>query len=109
MDHFDRQIEAKQGKVATDQQQQQQKLPQQQQQRAQQTPPQARQSTPTKPEASRPFHDMDFDFLKQLSYDDLQARLQALDPQMEQEIEELRKRYQEKRRPIIEAMDVKRK
>ncbi|XP_038051594.1 serine/threonine-protein kinase 3-like [Patiria miniata] len=129
MDHFDRQIEAKQGKAATPEQQQQQQpqqqfetpqlLPpappfnqqqqQQQQPRAQHTPPQAKQSTPTKPEASRPFHDMDFDFLKQLSYDDLQSRLRDLDPQMEQEIEELRKRYQEKRRPIIEAMDVKRK
>ena len=65
----------------------------------------------------KPFFFTDFIFLislsvkqlKKLSYDDLQGRLQALDPQMEQEIEELRKRYQEKRRPIIEAMDVKRK
>ncbi|XP_022106885.1 serine/threonine-protein kinase 3-like isoform X2 [Acanthaster planci] len=141
MDHFDRQIEAKQGNTpTTDQQQQppppapqqaqqplitpqllppappfnqqqqvQQQQQQQQQQQAQHTPPQARQSTPTKPGASRPFRDMDFEFLKQLSYNELQSRLQALDPQMEQEIEELRKRYQEKRRPIIEAMDVKRK
>ncbi|XP_071804281.1 serine/threonine-protein kinase 3-like isoform X2 [Asterias amurensis] len=132
MDHFDRQLEAKQGKAASaDQQQQLQQHPLQtpqllppappftqqqqeqeklaQQQRRQQTPPQQRQITPTRSELSRPFHDMDFDFLKKLSYDDLQGRLQALDPQMEQEIEELRKRYQEKRRPIIEAMDVKRK
>ncbi|XP_071497524.1 uncharacterized protein [Diadema antillarum] len=47
--------------------------------------------------------------LKHLSIDELRDRLASLDPQMEAEIEELRKRYQEKRRPIIEAMEVKRK
>ncbi|KAJ8020780.1 Serine/threonine-protein kinase 4 [Holothuria leucospilota] len=57
----------------------------------------------------RHFHEGDFEFVKQLSYEELQAKLLALDPMMEQEIEELRKRYQEKRRPIIEAMEVKRK
>jgi len=59
--------------------------------------------------SQRSFFDGDFDFLHTLSYDDLQARINALDPEMEQEIEELRKRYQAKRQPIIDAIDAKKK
>ncbi|XP_030830134.1 serine/threonine-protein kinase 3 isoform X2 [Strongylocentrotus purpuratus] len=74
-------------------------------------PPANQEAPPPKPPLflHRPFSEMDFDFLKQLSIDELRERLTSLDPQMEAEIEELRKRYQEKRRPIIEAMEVKRK
>ncbi|XP_041467896.1 serine/threonine-protein kinase 3-like isoform X1 [Lytechinus variegatus] len=74
-------------------------------------PPPANQEAPPPkpPQFHRPFNEADFDFLKQLSIDELRERLSSLDPQMEAEIEELRKRYQEKRRPIIEAMEVKRK
>ncbi|XP_071941900.1 serine/threonine-protein kinase 3-like [Antedon mediterranea] len=57
----------------------------------------------------RPYPDQDYEFIKQLSYDELHKRLTELDPEMEREIEELRLRYQEKRRPILEAMDIKRK
>ncbi|XP_033121668.1 serine/threonine-protein kinase 3-like [Anneissia japonica] len=57
----------------------------------------------------RPYPDQDYEFIKQLSYDELHKRLADLDPEMEREIEELRLRYQEKRRPILEAMDIKRK
>ncbi|XP_072175817.1 serine/threonine-protein kinase 3-like isoform X2 [Diadema setosum] len=64
---------------------------------------------PKPPLFHRPFNEMEVDFLKHLSIDELRDRLASLDPQMEAEIEELRKRYQEKRRPIIEAMEVKRK
>jgi len=47
--------------------------------------------------------------LHNLSFEDLQMRMSALDPEMEQEIEELRKRYQAKRQPILDAIDVKKK
>ena len=33
----------------------------------------------------------------------------ALDPEMEREIEDLRKRYQAKRQPILDAIDAKKK
>lgn len=45
--------------------------------------------------------------LKVLSFDELQARMAALDTEMEREIEELRRRYQAKRQPILDAMDAK--
>ncbi|XKL62245.1 hypothetical protein PGB90_002078 [Kerria lacca] len=51
----------------------------------------------------------DFEFLKFLSYDELQQRISTLDTEMEREIEELHKRYQTKRQPILEAIDLKRK
>ncbi|KAI5725050.1 hypothetical protein M8J77_010336 [Diaphorina citri] len=51
----------------------------------------------------------DFEFLKFLSYDDLQHRMANLDCEMEREIEQLRRRYQMKRQPILDAMDQKRK
>nr|ALR88659.1 serine/threonine-protein kinase 3-like 092 [Saccoglossus kowalevskii] len=57
----------------------------------------------------RPFTEGDFEFLKSMSYEDLKTRLNSLDPEMEREIEELRKRYQAKRQPILEAIDAKKK
>jgi len=44
-----------------------------------------------------------------LSYEELQQRIAELDPEMEREIEELRKRYQAKRQPIIDAIDAKKR
>ncbi|XP_054266181.1 serine/threonine-protein kinase 3-like isoform X2 [Macrosteles quadrilineatus] len=55
------------------------------------------------------FVDGDFEFLKFLSYDELQQRMTSLDSEMEREIDELRRRYQTKRQPILDAMDQKRK
>ncbi|XP_077286708.1 serine/threonine-protein kinase hippo [Arctopsyche grandis] len=51
----------------------------------------------------------DFEFLKFLTYEDLQERMANLDSEMEREIDELRRRYQTKRQPILDAMDTKRK
>lgn len=53
--------------------------------------------------------DGDFDFLKNLSLEELQMRLKALDPMMEREIEELHQRYSAKRQPILDAMDAKKR
>ncbi|XP_022167502.1 serine/threonine-protein kinase 3 [Myzus persicae] len=67
---------------------------------------------PTAPHQNRyytPIVDGDFDFLKFLSFDDLQQRMSNLDSEMEHEIDELRRRYQTKRQPILDAMDQKRK
>ncbi|XP_011305610.1 serine/threonine-protein kinase 3 [Fopius arisanus] len=55
------------------------------------------------------FNERDFDFLKFLSYEELQQRMASLDAEMEREIDELRRRYQTKRQPILDAMDTKRK
>ncbi|XP_060516090.1 serine/threonine-protein kinase hippo-like [Cylas formicarius] len=55
------------------------------------------------------FSDGDFEFLKYLTYEELQQRMNTLDADMEREIDELRKRYQAKRQPILDAMDTKRK
>ncbi|XP_015921812.1 serine/threonine-protein kinase 3 [Parasteatoda tepidariorum] len=57
----------------------------------------------------RSFTEGDFDFLKVLSYDELSQRMANLDSEMEREIEELRRRYQAKRQPILDAMDAKKK
>ncbi|XP_050440383.1 serine/threonine-protein kinase 3 [Adelges cooleyi] len=56
-----------------------------------------------------PIVEGDFEFLKFLSFDDLQQRMSNLDSEMEHEIDELRHRYQTKRQPILDAMDQKRK
>ncbi|XP_025412808.1 serine/threonine-protein kinase 3 [Sipha flava] len=56
-----------------------------------------------------PIVEGDFEFLKFLSFDDLQQRMSNLDSEMEREIDELRCRYQTKRQPILDAMDQKRK
>ncbi|XP_048489230.1 serine/threonine-protein kinase 3 isoform X4 [Plutella xylostella] len=50
-----------------------------------------------------------FEFLKFLSLVELEARMACLDAEMEREIDELRTRYQLKRQPILDAIDVKRK
>ncbi|XP_014259773.1 serine/threonine-protein kinase 3 isoform X2 [Cimex lectularius] len=55
------------------------------------------------------FMDGDFEFLKCLSYEELQHRMSTLDSEMEREIDELRRLYQTKRQPILDAMDQKRK
>lgn len=57
----------------------------------------------------RAYVDGDFEFLKFLSYEELQTRMANLDSEMEREIDELRRRYQTKRQPILDAMDQKRK
>lgn len=53
--------------------------------------------------------DGDFEFLRFLSLDDLKSRMANLDTEMEEEIEELRRRYAAKRQPIIDALDSKKK
>ncbi|XP_013783769.1 serine/threonine-protein kinase 3-like [Limulus polyphemus] len=58
---------------------------------------------------TRSFVDGDFEFLKHLTYEDLTHRMANLDAEMERELEELRRRYQAKRQPILDAMDAKRK
>lgn len=45
--------------------------------------------------------------LRNLKYEELEARLADLDPEMEREIDELRARYQAKRQPILEAINAK--
>ncbi|XP_057337097.1 serine/threonine-protein kinase 3 isoform X2 [Microplitis mediator] len=61
------------------------------------------------PKFQNAFTERDFDFLKFLSYEELQQRMTSLDAEMEREIDELRRRYQTKRQPILDAMDTKRK
>jgi len=51
----------------------------------------------------------DFEFLKFLPYEELTMRMAGLDSEMEEEIEDLRRRYNAKRQPILDAMDQKRK
>jgi hypothetical protein len=51
----------------------------------------------------------DFEFLRYLSVDELKVRMSNLDFEMENEIEELRRRYAAKRQPILDAIDTKRK
>ncbi|XP_045181988.1 serine/threonine-protein kinase 3-like isoform X3 [Mercenaria mercenaria] len=53
--------------------------------------------------------DGDFEFLRNLAYEELERRLADLDPEMEREIDELRARFQAKRQPILEAIDAKKK
>ncbi|XP_038658318.1 serine/threonine-protein kinase 3/4 [Scyliorhinus canicula] len=53
--------------------------------------------------------DGDFEFLKSWTVEELQRRLSSLDPTMEQEIEEIRQRYQAKRQPILDAIDAKKR
>nr|CAD7204221.1 unnamed protein product [Timema douglasi] len=64
-------------------------------------------------EPAKHFHRMAFDghfeFLKYLSYEELRQRMENLDSEMEQEIFELRRRYQKKHQPILDAIDQKRK
>lgn len=46
--------------------------------------------------------------LKFLSFDDLQTRLKNIDVEMEREIDDLNRKYEAKRQPILDAMDAKR-
>nr|XP_023013766.1 serine/threonine-protein kinase hippo-like [Leptinotarsa decemlineata] len=62
-----------------------------------------------KPQHNESYSNGDFEFLKYLTYEELQQRMKTLDSDMEREIEELRKKYQIKRQPILDAMDTKRK
>ncbi|XP_071102587.1 serine/threonine-protein kinase 3-like isoform X1 [Haliotis cracherodii] len=71
-------------------------------------PAQPKQITPPH-HFQRSFMDGDFEFLRNLAYEELEARLADLDPEMEREIDELRARYQAKRQPILEAIDAKKK
>jgi len=57
----------------------------------------------------RSINEGDFEFLKYLPYDELTMRMGGLDSEMEKEIEDLRRRYNAKRQPILDAMDQKRK
>lgn len=57
----------------------------------------------------RNFVDGEFEFLKFLSFDDLQQRLKNIDAEMEREIQELDRKYSAKRQPILDAIDAKRK
>uniref|UniRef100_A0ACB8F5U9 Uncharacterized protein n=1 Tax=Sphaerodactylus townsendi TaxID=933632 RepID=A0ACB8F5U9_9SAUR len=47
--------------------------------------------------------------LRNWTVEELQRRLGALDPMMEQEIEEVRQRYQSKRQPILDAIEAKKR
>ncbi|KAG8131784.1 putative Serine-threonine-protein [Naja naja] len=47
--------------------------------------------------------------LRNWTVDELQRRLGTLDPMMEQEIEEVRQRYQSKRQPILDAIEAKKR
>ena len=47
--------------------------------------------------------------LKNLTFEELRDRMEQLDPEMEREIDDLRKRYQAKRQPILDAIDAKKK
>ncbi|XP_037714371.1 serine/threonine-protein kinase hippo [Drosophila subpulchrella] len=51
----------------------------------------------------------EFEFLKFLTFDDLNQRLCNIDHEMELEIEQLNKKYNAKRQPIVDAMNAKRK
>lgn len=57
----------------------------------------------------RTFRDSEFEFLKFLSFDDLQQKLKNIDSEMERDIDELNRKYDAKRQPILDAMDAKRK
>jgi len=47
--------------------------------------------------------------LNTLTYEQLQARLKRIEPEMEREIEELNRRYEAKRAPIIQAIEAKKR
>ncbi|KAJ8412132.1 hypothetical protein AAFF_G00143990 [Aldrovandia affinis] len=51
----------------------------------------------------------DMDVMRSWSVEELRMRLASLDPQMEQEIEEIRQRYQAKRQPILDAIEAKKR
>ncbi|XP_072541023.1 serine/threonine-protein kinase 4-like [Salminus brasiliensis] len=51
----------------------------------------------------------DMEVMRSWSVEELKRRLASLDPQMEQEIEEIRQRYQTKRQPILDAIEAKKR
>ncbi|KAM4741534.1 serine/threonine-protein kinase 4-like [Anableps anableps] len=51
----------------------------------------------------------DLEVVSTWSVEELQMRLASLDPQMEQEIEEIHQRYQAKRQPILDAIAAKKR
>ncbi|XP_064160629.1 serine/threonine-protein kinase 4-like [Anguilla rostrata] len=51
----------------------------------------------------------DMDTMRTWSVEELRVKLASLDPQMEQEIEEIRQRYQAKRQPIMDAIEAKKR
>uniref|UniRef100_A0AAR2IZM8 non-specific serine/threonine protein kinase n=1 Tax=Pygocentrus nattereri TaxID=42514 RepID=A0AAR2IZM8_PYGNA len=51
----------------------------------------------------------DMEVIRSWSVEELRRRLASLDPQMEQEIEEIRQRYQAKRQPILDAIEAKKR
>uniref|UniRef100_A0A3Q3LWR0 non-specific serine/threonine protein kinase n=1 Tax=Mastacembelus armatus TaxID=205130 RepID=A0A3Q3LWR0_9TELE len=51
----------------------------------------------------------DLEVVSTWSAEELRLRLASLDPQMEQEIEEIRQRYQAKRQPILDAIEAKKR
>ncbi|CAL8337957.1 unnamed protein product [Merluccius merluccius] len=53
--------------------------------------------------------DGDLEVMRSWNVEELRARLAALDPQMEQEIEEIHQRYQAKRQPIQDAIQAKKR
>uniref|UniRef100_A0A3B3DFM3 non-specific serine/threonine protein kinase n=1 Tax=Oryzias melastigma TaxID=30732 RepID=A0A3B3DFM3_ORYME len=53
--------------------------------------------------------DGDLEVVMTWSVEELRGRLASLDPQMEQEIEEIRQRYQAKRQPILDAIEAKKR
>jgi serine/threonine kinase 3 len=55
----------------------------------------------------RSFDDGDFDFIKHLTTEELHQRLSVLELEMDREIDDLKRRYQTKRQPILDAMDQK--
>lgn len=53
--------------------------------------------------------DGDLEVLHTWTVEELRLRLASLDPQMEQEIEEIHQRYQAKRQPILDAIEAKKR
>ncbi|XP_023125820.1 serine/threonine-protein kinase 4-like [Amphiprion ocellaris] len=51
----------------------------------------------------------DLEVVSSWSVEELRLRLASLDPQMEQEIEEIHQRYQAKRQPILDAIEAKKR
>lgn len=51
----------------------------------------------------------DLEVMRSWSVDELRKRLATLDPEMNQEIEEIRLRYQAKRQPILDAIEAKKR
>ncbi|XP_057702833.1 serine/threonine-protein kinase 4-like [Corythoichthys intestinalis] len=60
-------------------------------------------------QASKVLSEADLRLVSSWTAEDLRARLAALDPQMEQEMEEIRQRYRAKRKPILDAIEAKKR